>query len=117
MRGVDRIYTTEFAIALVLKDGTAVPWDDKKDGGDPNDAQAALRGVDNFYSIQGVFAVVWKEWTVVTWVDKENGEDSNTVQSAFGQVDKIYSTDSAFADVCCSLKAWDSGGLGFKCRR
>ena len=54
---------------------------------------------------------------MVIWVDKDNGAGSKTEQAAIGQVDKIYSTDSAFAGVCCSLKAWDSGDLGLKCRR
>ena len=54
---------------------------------------------------------------MVIWVEKDNGGGSNTEQAAIGQVDKIYSTDSAFAGVCCSLKAWDSGALGLKCRR
>ena len=54
---------------------------------------------------------------MVIWVDKDNGAGSKTEQAAIGQVDKIYSTDSAFAGVCCSLKAWDSGGLGSEDRR
>ena len=58
LRAVDKIYTTEFAIALVLKDGAVIPWGDKNDGGDPNDVQGGLRGVDYFYSIQGVFGAV-----------------------------------------------------------
>ena len=58
LRAVHKIYTTEFAIALVLKAGAVVPWGDKNDGGDPNDLQAALIGVDYFYSIQGMFGAV-----------------------------------------------------------
>ena len=50
MRGVDKIYSTTAALAVVLKDTTVVTMGGKYDGGLCSNLKATLRGVDKIFS-------------------------------------------------------------------
>ena len=73
MIGVEIIYSTGFAFAAGLRNGTVVTWGHKDCGGDSSNVQEALIGVQAIYSTGGAFAAAMKDGTVVTWGNKKRG--------------------------------------------
>jgi hypothetical protein len=104
-QGVDKIYSTHYAFAAKMQDGSVVTWGSPMSGGDSSRVQAELKqkaelkqGVDTIYSTDDAFAALMQDGSVVTWGDPVNGGDSSGVQAELKQgVDTIYSTYYAFA--------------------
>ena len=52
------IYSTYYAFAAILQDGTVVTWGHSSYGGDSSAVSAALVGVDMIYSTHFAFAAM-----------------------------------------------------------
>ena len=87
---VEYVYSTNYAFAAKLHDGTVVTWGDSLFGGDSSVVQSRLVNVDTIYSTKFAFAAKLQNGTIVTWGDSECGGDSSAVQSRLVNVDTIY---------------------------
>ena len=80
------IFSTHYASAAKMLDGSVVTWGDADCGGDSSRVQAELKqGVDTICSTYYAFAAKMLDGSVVTWGDASYGGDSSRVQAELKQ--------------------------------
>ena len=69
---METIYSTDYAFAAKLVDGSVVTWGDARYGGSCKQ-QAKLKDVETIYSNNNAFAAKLVDGRVVTWGDARYG--------------------------------------------
>ena len=87
-KNVETIYSTDYAFAAKLTNGSIVTWSDPYFGGDSSGVEHHLKKqVETIYSTISTFAAKLKDGSVVTW---EKGGESRQLLKNVESLKKIY---------------------------
>jgi hypothetical protein len=101
MEGVEAIYATDGAFAVVKVDNSVVAWGASASGGDCSAVRTQLQsGVSRIYSTAHAFAALKDDGSVVAWGSRMYGGDTGAARSKlFGGVQHVASTGMSFAAI------------------
>merc|ERR1711933_428790 len=75
-----KIFSTQYAFALVRANGSVVTWGDADGGGDSSAVRQQLADISSISSTWSAFAAIKADGSVVTWGDADGGGDSSAVR-------------------------------------